>query len=707
MKIWTRFPFVRLLLPLIAGILVFRVISLPSGMPVWHLALGCFVLLAILMLLSEKHSFRYKWLFGLVLNTFLILLGFLLSMAGNQFDYSSHFSKFNQESKIVYSAYLTDPPAERENSYKFTLQVNRVSVNGKFYPAKGRIIAYAQKDSLVASLDYGTEILFSEMPQKVKAPANPGEFDYARYLSIKNVFHQVYLGKANFTLTGRQEGNFLKATALKARNRLLETIQQYGITGREFAVIAALLIGYDDLLDATQRQEYSGAGVVHILCVSGLHVGVIFLLADNLFFFLRKRKKALWLRPLLIILVIWAFAMITGLAPSVMRASLMFSLITIGKSMMRKSHTYNTLAASAFILLLINPGVLYDLGFQLSYAAVAGIVTFQPLIRQIYIPGNKIVGYIWDLTCVSIAAQLATAPISIYYFHQFPSYFLLANLIAIPLAGMLIYTGVIFVFLSFIPIFGKIISIILIFQIKFLNASVSFIENLPGAVTHNLFLTPQATLAFYLLLFIGLMWYLQKNKIWIYPAMGICLLLAADFANTAIQRMNNKVFIVQSINKHSVLSFTHGLTQTIVADSAVISKPAMLNYSTDAFRIESGIREIVYTGFSGVSEERTGIPANLSIKNGFFGFMDKKGIVLSPELKLPSEEKQIEVDYVILTRNVRQKLDKLSRNFPGAIFIADASNARRKLTTWAEEAAELGVPFYAVQESGAFVVKIE
>jgi len=390
-----------------------------------------------------------------------------------------------------------------------------------------------------------------------------------------------------------------------------------------------------------------------------------------------------------------------------MRASLMFSLITIGKSMMRKSHTYNTLAASAFILLLINPGVLYDLGFQLSYAAVAGIVTFQPLIRQIYIPGNKIVGYIWDLTCVSIAAQLATAPISIYYFHQFPSYFLLANLIAIPLAGMLIYTGVIFVFLSFIPIFGKIISIILIFQIKFLNASVSFIENLPGAVTHNLFLTPQATLAFYLLLFIGLMWYLQKNKIWIYPAMGICLLLAADFANTAIQRMNNKVFIVQSINKHSVLSFTHGLTQTIVADSAVRSKPAMLNYSTDAFRIESGIREIVYTGFSGVSEERSGIPANLSIKNGFFGFMDKKGIVLSPELKLPSEEKQIEVDYVILTRNVRQKLDKLSRNFPGAIFIADASNARRKVTTWAEEAAELGVPFYAVQESGAFVVKIE
>jgi competence protein ComEC len=707
MKIWTRFPFVRLLLPLIAGILFFRVIPLPSGMQVWPLILGFLGLLVILFLLLNRQSFRFRWLFGLVLNAFLILLGFLLSLAGNQLDFSSHFSKFNQESRIVYSAYITDPPGERENSYKFTIQVNRVSVNGKFYPAKGRIIAYAQKDSLVASLDYGTEILFSEMPQKVKAPANPGEFDYARYLSIKNVFHQVYLGKANFMLTGRQKGNFVKALALKARNRLLETLQHYEITGREYAVIAALLIGYDDLLDATQRKEYSGAGVVHILCVSGLHVGVIFLLADNLFFFLRKRKKALWLRPLLIILVIWGFAMITGLAPSVMRASLMFSLITIGKSMKRKSHTYNTLAASAFILLLFNPGMLYDLGFQLSYAAVAGIVTFQPLIRQIYIPGNKIVEYIWDLTCVSLAAQLATAPISIYYFHQFPSYFLLANLIAIPLAGMLIYTGVVFVFLSFIPLFGKITAIILIYQIKFLNASVSFIENLPGAVSHNLYLTPQATLAFYFLLFIVLMWYLQKNKNWIYPAMAVCLLLAADFANTAIRRMNNKVFIVQSINKHSVLSFTHGRTQTIVADSAVISKPALLNYSTDAFRIKSGIREIVYAGFSGVPSERSSVPSNLNIKSGFFGFLDKKGIVISPELKLLPDDKQIAVDYVILTNNARHKLDKLSWNFPGAIFIADASNARRKLATWAEEAAELGVPFYSVQESGAFVVKIE
>lgn len=707
MKIWTRFPFVRLLLPLIAGILVFRFISLPSDMQVWPLALGCFVLLAFLLVLSENQSFRYKWLFGLVLNAFLVLLGFLLSLSGNQLDYSSHFSKFNQDSKIVYSAWLTEPPTERENSYKFTLQVSRVSVNGKFYPAKGRIIAYAQKDSLVAALDYGTEILFSEIPQPVKAPANPGEFDYARYLSIKNVFHQVYLGKGNFTLTGRQKGTFLKAIALKARNSLLETIQRYGITGREYAVAAALLIGYDDLLDATQRREYSGAGVVHVLCVSGLHVGIVFLIADNLFFFLRKRKKALWIRPSLIIALIWIYALITGLAPSVLRASLMFSMITVGKSLKRQSNTYNTLAASAFLLLIISPGMIYDLGFQLSYGAVFGIVAFQPHIRQLFVTTNKAKEYLWGMINVSLAAQLLVTPLSIYYFHQFPNYFLIANLIAIPLSGILIYTGVIFIFLSIIPFLGKIAAIVVVAEIKILNSSVAFIEGLPGAVSHNIYLSSTATLLLYFLLFSGFMLFISKNRFWLYPVLGLCLLLAADYADTAIRRMNNKMIIVQSINKHTAISFTDGRTQTIVADSNVIAKPELLNYSIDASRIRSGIRKVIYADFSGVSKEKSGIPANLSIKNGFFGFMGKKGVVISPDLKLPSEEKQIEVDYVILTKNARHKLEKLRWNFPGAIFIADASNARRKVTTWAEEAAELGVPFYSARESGAFVVKIE
>ncbi len=702
MKHWTRFPFVRLLFPLIAGILVYALIpgfSSDYFMPL--LIIEGFVL--IVLLLSKRFKvYNVRWAFGVTLNLFLFLLGLLLSVAGNEKDYQKHFSNFKSSGKVIYTAFLIEAPAIRENSVKFTLQVRQISINGRRFTARGKVLAYAVKDSLVTKLAYGSEIVFSVMPEPVKKPANPGEFDYARYLSVKNVFHQVYLGKGSYIVTNESRGSLMKSFALKTRGRLLEVMQRYGMSGREFAVAAALLIGYDDLLDATQRQEYSGAGVVHILCVSGLHVGVVFLIADSIFFFLRKRKKMAWLRPLLIILVIWLYATITGLAPSVLRASLMFSLITIGKSLNRHSHTYNTLAASAFILLIINPGMLYDLGFQLSYAAVAGIVTFQPHIRKIYTPGNKVLGYVWDLTSVSIAAQLITAPISVYYFHQFPNYFLLANLIAIPLAGVLIYTGVAFIFLSFIPLLGKISAIILIAQIKLLNAVVAFIERLPGAVSHDLYLSTLSTIALFLLLFSILMWYLQKNKVWLYPVLTLCFLLAVDHTAIAVRRMNNQLIIVQSINRHSAIGFINGQTQHLITDSAIVANPAQLKYSTDSYRISSGIRKISYIDIEEVNPEKSDF---LDYKNGFFSFKGKRGVVLSPAIKLPAPGKQIRLDYVILTNNVKYKLEKLNSYFPGALFIADASNSVRKSKTWGQEAIALKLQYYSVRESGAWIAE--
>lgn len=700
MKHWTRFPFVRLLFPLIAGILVYALLPdlFDSNFKLFLLIEG--IVLITLLVSSIVKTFLSRWVFGATLNLFLFLLGLLLSVAGNEKAHQQHFSNFKSTEKIIYTAYLTESPAIRENSVKFTLQISQLSINGRHFSAHGKVLAYAVKDSLVTKLTYGSEIIFSVMPEPVKKPANPGEFDYARYLAVKNVFHQVYLGKGSFIVTNESRGSLVKSFALKARGQLLEVMQRYGISGREFAVAAALLIGYDDLLDATQRQEYSGAGVVHILCVSGLHVGVVFLIADSVFFFLRKRKKAVWLRPLLIILVIWLYATITGLAPSVMRASLMFSLITVGKSLNRHSHTYNTLAASAFILLIINPGMLYDLGFQLSYAAVAGIVTFQPHIRKIYTPGNKVAGYIWDLTSVSIAAQLITAPISVYYFHQFPNYFLLANLIAIPLAGVMIYTGVAFIFLSFVPLLGKILATILIAQIKLLNTVVSFIEGLPGAVSHDLYLSPLATIALFLLLFSILMWYLQNNKVWLYPVLTLCFLLAVDYTAIAVRRMNNQLIIVQSINRHSAIGFINGQTQQLIADSAIVANPALLKYSTDSYRISSGIRKISYTDIRDINPVESDF---LDYKNGFFSFKGKRGMVLSPANKLPAAGRQIKVDYIILTNNVKYKLEKLNRYFPGALFIADASNSVRKSKTWGQEAVALKLHYYSVRESGAWI----
>jgi competence protein ComEC len=696
-----------MLFPLIAGILCYSITQQISWFNFWSVSIISIVLLFLLLFGLKLKSYGKRWLFGSLLNIFIFWLGVHLSFVANQQNQRTHFARFTSDDKIVYLAELTEAPAERENSYKFTLSVRKVYVDGKLFNACGRILAYAEKDSLVKKLNYGSEILFSSRPEDIRKPANPGEFDYARYLSVKNVFHQVYLGSKSFSLTGKFGGNFLKAFALNARSRLLTTMQQNGIKGREFAVAAALLIGYDDLLDASQRQEFAGAGVIHILCVSGLHVGIIFLFTDTLLFFMRKRKKFLWLRPMLIISIIWLYALITGLAPSVMRASLMFSLITIGKSLNRPAHTYNTLAASAFILLVISPGMLYNLGFQLSYAAVIGIVTFQPHFQRILAPRNKIAVYLWGLVTVSIAAQLITVPISVYYFHQFPNYFLLANIIAIPLAGALVYSGLIFIMLSFIPLVGKILAAIVVAQIKFLNSSVAFIESLPGSVSQHLYLSPFAVIIMYLILFSGLMLYLQKKKSWFYIAILSCLLLAADWSYISISRMKQQTFMVHSINRHTVISYTSGQQQMIIADSAIIAKPAMLKYPLESSQIKSGIREIANAGISASRPKDCKMHGFKAYGNGFFSLGGKKSIVLTRELKLPPPGRQIKVDYVIITSNQRTGLKELSNYFPGATFIADASNSVRKSNTWAKEAEDMGLPFYSVRESGARVVGLE
>lgn len=269
----------------------------------------------------------------------------------------------------------------------------------------------------------------------------------------------------------------------------------------------------------------------------------------------------------------------------------------------------------------------------------------------------------------------------------------------------MIYTGVIFVFLSFIPFLGKIAAIVVVAEIEILNASVAFIEGLPGAVSQNIYLSPVATLLLYLLLFSGYMLFISKNRFWLYPVLVFCLMLAADFTVIAIGRMSNREMVVQSINRHTAISFTSGQKMLIMADSAVLSKPDLLSYSMSAFMVKKGIRDVVYSDLLGNSMVSSKVLSGPDIKNGFFSFMGKRGVVVTPLLKLPDGEKHIQLDYVVLTGNCRHQLDKLSKNFQGAVFVADVSNSVKKCLAWKEEAERLGLPFYSVRESGAMAVK--
>lgn len=702
MRIWPKFPFVRLLLPFLAGILIARLWFIDPRL----LLAIVFFLLCITGFLhfSGKRFSAYsrRWMFGMALNIMLILLGMLRFSGFNELRYHNHFSHLISDKAIVWSGIVIDQPASRTNSIRFTIRVDRVFKSDSLFETRGRLMVYIPLDSILP-LSYGDRIVFAEPLSRVREPANPDEFNYARYLANKNVFHQVFIPAGRLLVTGENEGNILQKFAYAARDRFLSIFTRYNISGKEFAVASALLIGYDDMLDPGQRKEFSGAGAMHILCVSGLHVGIIFLLADKLFFFLRRPKSPRFLRPLFIIATIWLYALITGLAPSVMRAALMFSLVAVGGALNRKSHILNTLSASAFILLLINPAMIFEVGFQLSYAAVIGIVVFQPQFKQLYAPVRKLPAYVWDIILVSVAAQLATAPLSILYFHQFPNYFLLANLLVIPLAGVLIYTGVIFVFLSFIPLIGKVAAFVLVWEVKFLSNAVAFIEHLPGAVSRELFLSNLAAIALYVLVLALFGWWVSRRKQWVYIVLISLLLLVSDYARVSIIRSRQQLVVVHQINRGTAISFIQGKQHLLLTDSVLSLSPQKLDYPLQGFKVKAGLRsEPLIRLDSALSNH-----AMLYLNQGMVLFDDKRFAIVSRKHRLPATGHQLKVDYVILTSNVWYKATELAVYFPGAEFIIDASNSNRRTMQWLEDFREMNVSCYNIRENGAWVLHMD
>ena len=671
------------------------------GFPIW-IVIVPLLFLPLLKYLPLKSAYAGRWIYGLLLNLFLILSGFQLSALHQGIDYQNHFSHLTDENTLVYSGIVDNEPAERANSYRFTLKADLVKTDDALKTVSGLIMVYVAKDSMAKTIHYGDRLLFTATPAIVPGPKNPEEFDYAAYLENKGIYHQVFLRTGRYEITHDVGGNFFQAFAYRVRKELLQLFREAGMDGREYAVAAALMIGYGDLLDADQREAFAGAGAMHILCVSGLHVGIIFVLADKLFFFLRKQKKRKWLRPVLILLVIWFYALITGLAPSVMRASLMFSLVTIGGALNRKSHIINSISASAFLLMLANPAIIFELGFQLSYAAVLGIVLLQPHFQKLYIPHNKYEKYLWDIITVSLAAQIATGPISLMYFHQFPNYFLLSNLIVIPLAGVLIYSGLAFILVSQIPVLSTIASTILVLELKFLNSSVGLIEGLPGAVSRNIYLPGLPTFLLYMVILCLFISFLYKNRYWFRIGLASLALFSINIGYTNMLRVNHHELIFHNLRSHTAIGLVSNRSHMLFADSALIANPEKLSYPLEGYIIKNGLRKVEMVNVS-TDYTQDGLAM---LYNGFIVAGGKRIALVSHKNNLPEAGKQIKVDYVVLSGNPWVKAGELTAAFPGATFVIDASNWQRKTEQWLDDFKKLKANTYSIAEKGALVVKL-
>jgi competence protein ComEC len=516
-RVLWKIPVFRLLLPYLAGILL---------LPDWpKLAISLFVMggwvLFFHRFLDKKlpEPWSVRWLPGLGFSLLWVALGGWNACKDKE---QSAYPGIAEEPLFVLAEVKT-MPVDKPKSKMCVVCIRKVlcSRSDKLALAwnQKRIQVYVEKDDRSGKLFVGDRLLIRLMPRQPDAPVLNGGFDYGAYLRSKGVCATAYLPTASWKLQTKPSCFHLRALAERIRQKLQHRLSKSGAVDKDYALVSALTLGSSDLLDKETKSQFSVVGISHLLSVSGLHVAVLYAILAFLLSFMNRFERLMVPKQLLLIMALFGYAFVTGLSPSVIRSALMFSLMAMGKCLRRKSQTLNTVFFSALLLLLIRPAFLFDLGFELSYGAVLGIVVVHPKMVALWKPSSRMVGYLWEMLCLSSIAQLATAPLTIHYFHQFPNYFLLNNLVAVPFSSLLIYLSTAFLFFCDVPGLNSLVGSCLTVCLSAFRFLVDKASDMPMALTENLQINTPEIWAWYLLMGSFFVWFFMKRKRWIFPVL--------------------------------------------------------------------------------------------------------------------------------------------------------------------------------------------
>lgn len=461
-------------------------------------------------------SWHVRWIPGICMACIWIALGAFSTSARQQ---DASFPANNQQ-KIAALVSIESVLQEKPKTRQCRVRILHTENEGW----KGKLLQlYIAKDKRSASLNLGDHLLIDIKPQQPESPTDSRAFDYAGWLRHQGVCATAYVPAFSWTFHSKASPRNLSVSAERFRSILLERFRQAGITGEEYSLVSALTLGSVNLLTPETKKQFSVSGVSHILSVSGLHVAVIYAVLEFLFSFFNRFEKLRVLKQIIIMSILWCYAFMTGFSPSVIRSAFMFSIFAFGRCLDRKSQTINTVLFSAFVLLIWNPFFLYDLGFELSYCAVISIVVLHERLTRMWQPSSKMVRYLWEMICLSTVAQLGTAPITIFHFHQFPNYFLLNNLVAVPASSLIIYLASAFLFLSDIPYLGDILTWSLNGSLHWFQWFVKTTSELPFALTENIEIQEMEVFALYALMGSFFVWFFLKKRKWIFMVL-ICVL---------------------------------------------------------------------------------------------------------------------------------------------------------------------------------------
>lgn len=673
-----NFPFVKLTICLITGIIIGYFYPIPFGSTSYILGF----LLAILTLsffIARQQFVKTIW-FGIMAFLCTIAIGIWSVSIHNPKNFANHYSHFiSNETDALKTITFRVREVLKPNTYYDTYIVD-VLKTGR-HAVSGKSILNIPKDSTQNALNVDDIYVTKTTFKPIMPPLNPGQFNYKNYLEKKHIYHRLFVSR-NELLKLKSTQQTLLGIANNIREQINQKLKTYSFKPDELAIISALLLGQRQNISEDVYTSYANAGAIHILAISGLHIGIILIILNFVFKPLERFRYGLFIKTIILLIILWSFAIIAGLSASVTRAVTMFSIVTIGMHLKRPTNIYNTLAISIFIILLFKPLFIFDVGFQLSYMAVFAIVIIDPYLYKLWTPKYWITKVYWHTLTISISAQLGILPIGLYYFHQFPALFFLTNLLIIPFLGIILGFGILVILLAelnslpplFVYLFGG--------SMDIMNSIVSWVAQQEAFLFKDIPFNFLYVIGAYLFIITLVRFMIKRNYkrlvlLCVAIILGQCALIY-----TNLKRPNNQ-FLVFHKSRHTILGqvlknsmvVTSDLSDSIENSTNIISDYTVGNFITN-------IQKDTLSALYSIGHKKLLVIDSLGIYN----------------------VKTFVPDYVLLRNSPKINLNRLIDSIHPSCIIADGSNYKSFVDRWKSTCLKTKIPFHATGKKGTFAI---
>jgi competence protein ComEC len=591
-------------------------------------------------------------------------------------------------------------PEEKEKTCKIVLGNIKEKSSGYWYAIEGKILLYVEKSTRINELKPGDWVIFCSSLQLIERPSGPMGFDFNKYCKNNGIFWKAYLKNQQWKHLGTGRGGISLADAEKMRMKMIRFMSRNNF--KHESLICSILLGYREDLSDSQQKYFSASGAMHVLAVSGLHVGIIYgMLVFIIRIVSRKKTGPLFLFPLLLI---WLYALVTGMTPSVTRASLMITLYVISKSLHRRSGSLNIIFCSGFILILVQPPVIHQVSFQLSFAAITGIsIVYNGLYRTIR-TGYRLPDQVISITCLSIAAQLFTFPLSMFYFHLFPNYFLITNLFAIPLVTLILIAGLIYCFLAFNFTLSSVIGIMMDKLAGCLDGLTRTLGSLPSSSSEDIYIEVYEVVFIYGLILCLILFFYTRKINNLYFSLLFAIMICTSVCFNKLHQSVQKEFTVLMMERTTALNLISGSQNYLmILDTSVIKRSRIcaqcMNYWNSKGLTDPEI--IDFFNKSYYSDNQLYI-RNCQIHGMIFAqFRDLKfGVLYDYYRKDSNVHKLLDLDILIISSIHSIDLSGVWHDIKPGLVIIDG-----RLPEWSAEKIEMqcresGIPFHNIRKSG-------